>query len=81
MFKEDSIEKVTFKLKTERWKAVSHVERDGWTIQAVREAYAKVGGMWSWKWEKLSESHQDRERTAQEKVGKEGTTDIIVLEL
>lgn len=32
------------KLKSERWKAVSHVERDGWTIQADREEYANVGG-------------------------------------
>lgn len=87
VFREGSIEKVTFRLRYEWGEGASPVQGDGGQFgqmeKNVGEECAKVGEVWSWKWEKSSEAERasERQRTVQGKVGKEGTIDHAVLEL
>lgn len=71
LFGEDSIEEMTFRSRSERWKRDSHVGRDGWTIQADGEECAKVGEnvimemrelLWIRARERRREQHRESEK-------------------
>lgn len=87
MFREGSMEKVTFRLRSEWGEGASPVQGEGGQFRQmeknVGEECAKVGEVWPWKWEKSSEAERasERQRTAQGKVGKEGTIEHTLSEL
>lgn len=86
VFREGSIEKVTFGLRSEWREGASPVQEDGGQFgqmeKHVREDCAKVGKVWPWKWEKSNEAARarERQRTAQGKAEKEGIGEHTVLE-